>query len=330
MKILLLLLVSSLTAAAQRDCEKVKLIEFPAGDLPKVWDTAAAPNGVRVERKSDAYKYYYGIGVSVDYVRARQLAFYEMASDPDRDDPTWGASVLLMLYANGLGVRRDIDLCIRLACGNVGHAPAELEGRTEHLKAMRTDTSAARFDICDDMTSGYSAGFCASIQSQLTGVLWKARIDSALKGWPEKDRAAYASLRKAASAFFAQRVYAEVDVSGTARGAMEIDESESLEEGFLQEILEASSCAAGGASAAGFGEADGRLNAVYSKVMQKKKTYWGTVTKRDIRDTQRQWIGYRDAWAVFGAVRCPAVRAEAWKTMITEERILQLKDFLGD
>jgi hypothetical protein len=63
----------------------------------------------------------------------------------------------------------------------------------------------------------------------------------------------------AASAFFAQRVYAEVDMSGTARAALEIEESESLEDGFLQEILETSNCAAGGASAAGFGEADGRL-----------------------------------------------------------------------
>jgi len=132
-------------------------------------------------------------------------------------DPFAGASILMMIYANGFGVRRDLDLSIRLACANVGFAEAEIEGRVEHLKKLRSGEESGVFDLCDDITSGYMSGFCEGVHAEMEALRRKATVDSVVNGWPEKDRVAYASLRKSASDFFGARTMSEVDMSGTAR-----------------------------------------------------------------------------------------------------------------
>jgi hypothetical protein len=76
-------------------------------------------------------------------------------------------------------------------------------------------------------------------------------------------------------------------------------------------------------------KADKELNAVYAKVMQWKDTLdWGTVTRAQIKGVEKKWIPYRDAWVAFGLIRCPELPGDSWKTLLTEERISQLKGFL--
>lgn len=319
-----------LASRSQTDtaCPPVKIADFPKGDLPARLDTMWAKSaGFKL---LESYKYYYGIGVPVDYVKARYLAFIEMKMHPEGGGDFEGASILLMLYANGFGVKRDLDISIRLACSNVGGAGAEVEGRVDHLKNMRSDTSAAIFDLCDDITSGYMMGMCTSVKSQLDDLRREAIVDSVIKGWPAKDREAYDSLRKAAGYFFYERTIGEVDLSGTARAMMEIDESESLEESFKDEIVQADKCAVATHTEQDFVEADKKLNTVYTKLMKQKDPEQasdrGQVTRAGIRSAQRAWIRYRDAWAVFGAVRCPETAVWSWKTVITEERVSELEE----
>ena len=186
------------------------------------------------------------------------------------------------------------------------------------------------FDLCDDITSGYMMGMCTSVKSQLADLAREAVVDSVIKNWPPKDRQAYDSLRKAAANFFYERTMGEVDMSGTARAAMEIDESESLEETFKEEIVQADQCAFAAHTEQDFVEADKKLNAIYTKLMKQKDPEQasdrGEVTRAGIRSAQRDWIRYRDAWAVFGAVRCPKTAVWSWKTVITEERISELEE----
>ena len=313
-------------AALSQECEKVKITDFPKNDLPKIIDTSQAKRAELKEKGS--YNYYYGIGVPVDYTRARHLAFIEMAINREDEVPFAGASVLMMLYANGFGVKRDYTISIRLACANVGFSDAEIEGRVEHLKKLQSGDSTGVFDLCDDITSGYMSGYCESVRSELAEQSRKSVVDSVIKGWPEKDRVAYGKLRSAASGFFTERVLSEIDMSGTARAAMEIGESESLEEDFKQKILDADKCDFTAASPQEFQKADEELNETYLKIMNTKKPQWGTVTKEAIRSAQRSWIKYRDAWVVFGAVRCPQLSETSWKTLLTKERTRQLQNFL--
>jgi uncharacterized protein YecT (DUF1311 family) len=318
------LLLAPLSSKSQ-GCEKVKMTDFPKQDLP----TDADRSDFGKEETSN--KYYYGIGVPIDYVKARHLAFIEMERLSDNGEaPFEGASMLMMLYANGFGVTRDLDISIRLACANVGGTDAEIEGRVRHLKDLKSGAAKGVFDLCDDITSGYMSGWCAGTQSAIADIVRKSKMDSVMKNWPEQDRVAYKQLREAAEAFFGERVLAEVDLSGTARAALQVEEEDSLEENFKEEIFKADTCAFTEYAIADFIKADKELNAVYARIMDAKKPGWGTVTQEGIRSTQRTWIRYRDAWVIFGAVRCPEMTAASWKTLITKERMIQLENFADD
>ena len=72
-------------------------------------------------------------------------------------------------------------------------------------------------------------------------------------------------------------------------------------------------------------KADHQLNVVYAKIRDNTVSVYGSVTKEGVRKTQRRWIAYRDAWVVFGSIKCPGVSESSWKTMITKERIHDLQ-----
>lgn len=310
------LTILSLTATAQ-DCPKVSIADFPKKDLP--------PAAFTSKGNKSSVSYYYGLGVPINYETARYMAFREF----DREDigPLEGASVLLMLYANGYGVKRDLDLCIRLACGNVGFAPAEIEGRIQHLKDIKSGASHDTFDICDDITSGYMMGFCTSIVTERNEYERQAQLERIVRRWPAKDTAAFGRLHIAATNYFEARTANEVDLSGTAWATMSMTESDSLETNFVNRIHEADMCSMHGYSVQDFTTADAELNAVYKKVMGTKSDGWGTVTRDGIKVVQRAWLKYRDAWATFGKTHCPQIPEETWKTILTKERIVQLRDF---
>jgi uncharacterized protein YecT (DUF1311 family) len=71
---------------------------------------------------------------------------------------------------------------------------------------------------------------------------------------------------------------------------------------------------------------DAELNAYYSSIMRRESLEdAGTISKEGIRETQRTWLAYRDAWASFAAQRYPARSAAEWKAWMTAARIAQLK-----
>lgn len=306
-------------ASAQDDCPALTIKDFPTTDLP--------PEGFQPAADMTSSNYYYGIGVPSNFDTARYYAFKELAAG--NESPIDGAAVLLMLYANGFGVARDLELSLKLACGNIVGAPAEMEGREQHLNNMKTSTGEP-FDICDGITSGYMMGFCASIMYDKKEQERNIAVAELLQNWPAKDTAAYNKLGIAAGEFFNKRVDGEVDASGTARAAMVLGEYDALEEGFAEKTAKADRCSFIPYSAADFAKADAELNTVYKKLMATNNFEYGTVKLDDIKLAQRSWITYRDAWVTFGKTRCPQLPAEAWKTMLTLERTEQLKEFIDE
>lgn len=305
-----------------QDCPPVKLTDFPPADLPASLDTGQLHG-------EESSKYYYGIGVPVDYARARRMAFVEFAAGKNYE--FCGAEVLLMLYANGFGVKRDLDLSIRLACGNVNGAGAEVEGRDVHLKALRSGDrlyfKSDTFDICDDITSGLMEGMCAGLVSEKEQAKRKAQLDSILSRWSAADLVAFRHLRAAATDYFETRSAYEVDLRGTARAALEIGESESLEVDFLDEIKHANSCNFASSSQQDFDDADKNLNTTYRKLMRTWRDQpHGGIEKSGIKSAQLAWLAYRDAWVEFVRVRCPSVTPETIKTMLTKQRVQQLEE----
>lgn len=279
----------------------------------------------------DSQGLYYADGGKPDYVDARLCAFLEREQG---DELVFGgSSVLMMIYANGYGVVRNLALAKKFACETEG-APAELDGRLAHLDAMAQASRAEEpFDLCDDITSGYMMGFCARRAADAATVDRNQRVNALTAAWSPEVRAGFAKVRAAADAYFDAVVDGEVDMSGTARGAMAVGARETLETAFAEALSAFERGALPQGDAAAFAAADKALNAAYAETMRRYKAdsaegITGTVTPDGIRAAERAWITYRDAWVAFGAQKYPAVPADAWRTYFTREREKALKELL--
>ncbi len=302
-------------------CELVKDVAAPASDRPSTKE-AKALQGCSSEDM------YYGITMPADPEKARKCAYVEW----DRGDELvfGGSSILMTIYANGRGAKRNYDLAIKFACGLDG-APAEMEGRVGNLfRKKMTGWKGTDFSLCDDITSGYMEGHCEAHQERFKEAARKRKAQGLMATWSEPDRKAFEKVRKAADDFFDLRSDAEVDLSGTGRSAFEIEERRSLEDDFLSmiELLE-------GGNFPVFSDrqfeqqADRKLNAVYKKIEKSSDFEYGTVTREGIKKTQRAWIVYRDAWVAFASAKYKRVAPESIKTHLTRKRTIMLTELLN-
>jgi hypothetical protein len=301
-------------AAVDEACARAGKPEFPAADRP----TEAEARAVAAT-DCDPEALYYGIGAPADPVAARRCAFVRLSGV---GDASAGAAVLMMIYANGRGAARDLGIAIALACADrEGVAQAERVGRIDHLLAMKAGDEAGAFDLCDDITSGRMMGYCASLQERRETGARDARLAAIAARVPGRAKGALARLDAAAKAFFDARVEHEVDLSGTARAALQIEERTRLRDGFLAS-LEALLAAppAWADRDRDFEKADRALNAAYRAALAAEPGSRGTVTADGTRATQRLWIPYRDAWTAFGTALYPNVSAPAWKAWVTRAR----------
>jgi uncharacterized protein YecT (DUF1311 family) len=302
-------------------CDRLKNVPFPAADQP---DEALR----KQLRGCNSEQLFYGIGQKADPVKARACAYVELA---EGDGEVFGGSaILMMIYATGVGATQNLDLAIHLACETEG-APAEMEGRVAHLERLkRAKGSKVKFDLCDDVTSGYMQGHCAAHDQRIAAAKRDRRFGARLARWTAPERAEFQRLRAAAGEFFDARSANEVDQSGTARAALQVEEEESLEKGFGALLDELERGTLPKATEADLAEADKELNATYQRALKRVPPPWVTVTKEGIREAERKWPKYRDAWAAFVKVKYPKIDPTSVKVRLTRERTSELEVFGGE
>ena len=329
MRLVLCLLLASLAMPAfagdewpyEAECKKWADVPIPQQDI----GTAPAD--------CDAQALYYGVdgrGTDRDYVAARHCA-YGSPRDGDsllHDGLIFGGSgVLMMLYANGQGVDRNIPLARRFAC-EYGGAPAETEGRLHHLDEITSGADKETLDICDDITSGMMMGFCAGRDAEFAKAIRSERWTTLQVDWTPVQRAAWNALRKTADAYFDAVSGNEVDMSGTGRGMFATEAHEALDIALLEDVERFEKGARPEEKAADFSAADKALNAAYKRTLAKltsAKSYgafteYGTIDADGVRETQRSWLAYREAWVAFAAARYPDTAADAWRAWLTRTR----------
>ena len=196
----------------------------------------------------------------------------------------------------------------------------------KHLQAMKKDPEED-FDVCDDVTSGFMMGACASHNEKADGAKRQARLNALTSQWSADERQALQTLQPAFDTFVQARAENEVDATGTARAAMAMGEESTLRKDFIDALERFEKGQLPHFTAAQFSQADAGLNTAYGKIQHRKDFSYGTVTQQGIRTTQRIWLQYRDAWVSFGQKKYPAVSADSWKTWLTQQRTKMLKDF---
>lgn len=287
----------------------------------------------------DTLVLYYGRdgkGDGRDHVAARHCAYRERGTGTgieSESSPFGGSGTLMMLYANGQGVQRNPALAKRFAC-EYGGAPAEVEGRLEHIDALAK--GGELMDICDDITSGLMAGFCSRRSADAARFERDQRWKTLQAAWTPAQRAAWADVRKAADGYFELVSREETDMSGTARGAFAVGAREDLETTLLDAVTRFESGKRPTQKAGDFARADKALNATYKATLAKLAAGrgdgmfgdYGTIGPDGVRQTQRAWLRYRDAWVRFATLRWPGTPADAWKAWLTEERTEALAELV--
>jgi hypothetical protein len=295
-------------------CRSLRTREPPPSDRPTPKQAAAL-------RGCSSETLYYGIGRPPDPERARHCAFVEREENGEGMWPFAGRSMLMTIYANGVGARRDLEIAIHLAC-QMEAAPAESHGRVTHLAALREQGwTGTDFHFCDDVTSGLAAGYCADHGATIAGARREAELDRISGRFAPSQERAFAALRAAHAAYVDAHGEGEVDLAGTLRAAMQIGAQEALREELVETIrlLER-----GGEQPFGPGDfrrADAELNAAYRTALRADQgDHPGAVTAEGIRTAQRAWLRYRDAVLAFAALRHPGVPRDALAALLTVQR----------
>ena len=327
--LLVLLAVAFPAAAALPDAPSIAICRTLGGCEPPAADRPTAAQ-IRTLKSCTAEALYYGETGPADFTRARLCAFQEDGDGKgtSRTDGVFtGRTILMQLYANGLGgVKRDLDQATAYACTIEG-APAEVDLRVRHLQALKAKPEAKRFDYCDDITSGLAQGFCAARDAEIAkkGRAAKAAgIDARVS---RAAKPALAALRKASTAFVDAHG-GEVDETGTARAEMVIDEEEATRDAFTGHLAQLMDGRWPQASAAEAWAADDALNAAYRKALAAlaSKHNLTTVKPDDARKAQRAWIVYRDAFIALARAAAPNTSPEAVAALLGRERIKALED----
>jgi uncharacterized protein YecT (DUF1311 family) len=326
----------------QSICDKAESLRLPPQDTPSGAETAKL-------KGCSSRNLFYGISKASDYVAARKCAFMERSAAGD-DLALGGSSVLMMIYANGYGVSKNFDIAIKLAC-EMGGAPAEIEGRIQHLNELKTKRAGTplkdcstengpppdygrtagfcdgNVDICDDVTSGSMQGVCASIASDLENAKADASLRAITSKWPPDHQKAFEDLAKTANAYFEAHSNNEIDLSGSARGAMFIDEKDSMRKDFRQAIESFENRKMPVYTQQDFNRADKALNATYVTAMKKfTKDQSAGVTKEGIRKTEKLWLTFRGSWVNFAELHYSNLTPESLETRLTLDRIEIIKN----
>lgn len=316
-------------AASRAICRGLQGVAPPAADAPTPAEAASL-----VDCSSEAL--LFGIGGPADPRAARLCAWVEKkAADPQVTDLGFtGDRTLMTIYADGLGVPRNLDVAAALAC-RAGGAPSEVDARVRRLARLKAEGwTGTDFSPCDDAATGLMRGTCAD-HGQLVARSGRARAFTALSaGWSAADRAAFAPLKRAEAALVDARGQDESDPSGADREVVAVRAEEGQERAFAALLDDAEAGRVAPASAAEARAAESALDSASralaartptpARAAGKVPTRAAAVTPAGLAAGERAWTRYRDAWLAFAKVRYPALAPDALSARLARERAAQV------
>lgn len=279
---------------AQALCARLK--DYHPG--PKAQPTAADRKLFAAETE-DCYAYVYGPGKALDYDKGRRCC---LVKGCNRE--------LALIFANGWGVSRDYDAAIHFLCQEEEIAPFEQWGMLGHIQEMRKQAHLKDLDYCEWVSSGHGATWCQGLEMDRLAPEQDRRIETVSRSLPAAARPSLEALRKAAATFAEAdgRLSALGNYGGTIYPSQVLAGQHKQTEAFLAALEKYTRNRATAATPADFERADQALNAAYQKqktqVKSDDKEYERTTAGQDsLRDAQRAWIPYRDAWKSFYRLR---------------------------
>ena len=174
-------------------------------------------------------------------------------------------------------------------------------------------------------------GACADVAEKSAKAKRNARLKAISSGWTAEAKQLFQTLQQAERAFAEAHSGKEIDLSGTGRAAFSIEAEGKVHDQFLADLERLVKGNVPAASEVDYKNADAKLNTSYRALVvergkeSKEERMPGSVEVAGIREAERVWIKFRDAWVAFGSVANPGVSKEQVGTWITRQRVEQVK-----
>lgn len=266
------------------------------------WQPGPAARPTEADRQAfgaerDCFAYFYGEDNQPDYDKGRRCCL--ILGGCNRE--------LGMTFANGWGTPRDLDAATYFLCRASGELGAfEQKGMLEFVQSLRSGTEKRPLDYCDHATSGAGMGMCAGLDYTRQKAGWDQRIADVEMILGADAKPALAALRKAADDLTDAdgELIAEGNRGGSGYAGFVLDGKAKRGEVFV-DTLERYTLARGPKTTAkALKSADDALNTAFETRMAEMKDLDQRLEKLSpgdgiLRDAQRAWIRYRNAWTAF-------------------------------
>ena len=302
-----------------------------------------------------SYRIYSGIGVAKDVVAARRCAWEERLAfrthqlDPnDGLTPNFGGSAMLaILYANGEGVKRNIPLAIRFACEveqSQGFSERWLD-RLQESEPNDPSNSERLLSFCseqDDIASLDTCGFmdrrCAAYGAELADQRRKEELRRLTAKWSGAQKAEFVRLTQAQDEYASAVGAYAGHYPESLHVENAINAEEDVQDKFVSDLKQFESGKLPRGSESDYRLADKELNQAFQQTLAKSeadaRNNSGTDADKQmaaedpeyIRNVERAWIKYRDAWVDFARLRYPTVSRFAWLTFLTVDETKKMSD----
>lgn len=268
------------------------------------------------ENKTNCLAFKEGIGAPQSWSQYRKCVLSQDYVDNNR---------LAEIYANGWGVARNPTLAIALSC-HASQVPAELHGIVRYLDSTRSRKRLEPpYAFCDHVTSGLSGGICAAMANEVAELRHEHELAQMTQVWSFQEKAAFENLRTSVREYIQAHSRNELDMSGTARAQLALDEERKLMDEFYNSIKDFESSQFPHDANLQMTEAE--LKTLLPQFTKKALGQSSTITKEGIKTTQTKWEEYVKSFLSFAKLRYPGVSPDIFKTWLTRQRIDLLKEF---
>lgn len=303
-------------------CVAAAKVPIPATDLPSTPSDLDHCDPLELQSRP---------GHTVDLRAARYCAYTARdAKSTESDDLDMenigGNAGLTMIYAGGKGVTPNLPLAERFACEIKGGWDDGTD--TARLLEAKRLSGATRvdFDMCEN-PSGRQMNYICILRNQARVADEIALAEQALDSGSPRQREAFRRLKTARKAYLDAHAAEEPNgTTGQVQAAME-DEID-IDHTWAQTLNDLAAGKLPHYTTADFRNADADLNANYRQALANTTGCADDYCLHtdELRQIERAWIAYRDAWIAYATLRWPSILADSWRTWLTLAQVEDLKN----
>jgi hypothetical protein len=232
-----------------------------------------------------------------------------------------------MVYGNGEGVARNLPLARQSVCQYSGGIQSAKPA--DQLDSFnQTILNGKHYDVCED-EEGSFFGRSTNYGCQAVHIGKRSeeirKLESSIEATSgPKVKASFAGLRGAWRAYndaYGKMVSAQC-AGGTGCGVISQGDDLEILETWLAALksIKAGKAPAAGTSPTSFPQVDHELNAAYQQQLKDFQAVGADdCCTSQIREADRAWLKYREAWVRFGAARWTEIPADQWRAWQTVE-----------